>query len=60
MSELDRHLDEALIWDYFLRTYHRTPDEIKEQTPWWMPECLLIIGAARADAEREARDREAA
>jgi hypothetical protein len=51
-------LDEALIWDHFLRTYGRTPEELKAVSPYWMPECLLIVGAARADAERDAAARD--
>lgn len=54
VSQLDRRLDEALIWDYCLRTYGRTPTELEEITPHWMPECLTIIGITRAEVQQEA------
>ena len=54
MSELDHHLDQALLWDHCLRTWGRTPEELKALGPYWLTECLLIVSAARADAERDA------
>lgn len=55
ISDLDRHLEEALTWDYFLRTYGRTPKELEEVSPYWMMECFGIIGAVRAEIQQEAQ-----
>jgi hypothetical protein len=55
---LDRRLDQALVWDFWLRNYRMTPDEADAKLPYWMPEALMIVCAARADAERDAAARD--
>lgn len=55
VSELDRQLETALVWDFWLRTYHMTPDEAEARLPYWMPRALMIVSAAMKEAESEAR-----
>jgi len=57
VSQLDKDLDEALIWDYFGRTYGWTKRVVEEELPAKLPELLITIGSIRAELEQEAREK---
>lgn len=58
VSQLDNDLDDALIWDYFGRTYGWTKKTVEEELPRRLPELLLIVGAVRAELEQEEREKD--
>jgi hypothetical protein len=57
VGKLEKDLDEALIWDYFGRTYGWTKKTVEEDLPHALPELLLMIGEIRAENEQEERER---
>lgn len=58
VSQLDRDYDDALVWDFFGRTYGWTKKVVEEELPRKLPELLIDIGSIRAELEREANERE--
>lgn len=59
ISEDDRALEDALIWDHFGRVYGWTKKQVETEMPADLPARLLTIGGIRAELEKEAQERNA-